>query len=378
MAQAVPVRVRSRALLITPAAMFNDLKVVELASVLAGPAVGSFFSELGAQVTKIENKKTNGDITRSWKLPQENPKSKTSAYFSSVNYKKNYLLLDYTQTSDYAIAMDCITDADIIITNFKQGDDIKFKLDYNTIKSINPGIIYGSIIGFENSNRPAFDVVLQAESGFMSMNGSPESGPVKMPVALIDMLAAHQLKEAILLALLKKEKTGKGSYVNVSLYSSAIASLANQASNYLMAGQIAKPMGSLHPNIAPYGETFYCLDNKPLVLAVGSDKQFVLLCKVLQCEYILNDNTYKNNTNRVANRKKLASILAEKIKLQKRDYWMQVFEENAIPAGAVYTIQEVFEKPDAQAMIREETINGELTRRVTTIAFNTAFIYDRN
>jgi crotonobetainyl-CoA:carnitine CoA-transferase CaiB-like acyl-CoA transferase len=358
--------------------MFDNLKVVELASVLAGPAVGTFFSELGAQVIKIENKKTSGDVTRSWKLPQENPDHKTSAYFSSVNYKKKYLLLDYTLAADYAVTLDYLTNADIIITNFKTGDDVKFKLDYHTIRNINPTVIYGSITGFGHSKRTAFDVVLQAESGFMSMNGTRDSGPVKMPVALIDILAAHQLKEAILLALLKKEKTGKGSYVNVSLYNSALASLANQASNYLMAGHIAQPIGSLHPNIAPYGEMFYCSDNKPLVLAVGNNKQFESLCKVLNCENIIQDIRFKNNPDRVANRKELAEILALKIKLHPRNYWMQNFEENQIPAGAVYNLQEVFEKPEAKAMIREEIIDGELTKRVSSIAFNTSFIYDRD
>ena len=240
---------------------FKHLKVVELASVLAGPSAGLFFAELGAKVVKIENKKNGGDVTRSWKLPGEDRNKKDSAYFHSVNVNKKHLFLDLGNAKDHSRCIKEIANTDIVITNYKKGDDVKLKLSYKEIQKINPGIIYASINGFgENSSRTAYDLILQAESGFMSMNGEAGSEPLKMPVALIDVLAAHQLKEAILIALLKKQKSGKGSKISVSLFDSAVASLVNQATNWLVAGYLPKASGSLHPNIAPYGEIFKTKD----------------------------------------------------------------------------------------------------------------------
>jgi crotonobetainyl-CoA:carnitine CoA-transferase CaiB-like acyl-CoA transferase len=242
---------------------FKDLKVVELANVLAGPAVGLFFAELGAHVVKVENKLTDGDVTRSWKIPSENKNTSSSAYFASVNWNKTSIFVDLRDTADRQQVMELIKDADIVISNYKPGDDEKLQMGYEQLKKINPRLIYAHISGFANaSSRTAYDLILQAETGFMYMNGTPESGPLKMPVALIDILAAHQLKEGILIALIKRLQTGKGSRVSASLEHAAIASLANQASNWLMTGYNHQPSGSLHPNIAPYGELFTTADSK--------------------------------------------------------------------------------------------------------------------
>ncbi|MCX6296683.1 MAG: CoA transferase, partial [Bacteroidetes bacterium] len=212
--------------------IFKDLKVIELANVLAGPAVGMFFAELGAQVIKIENKSTNGDVTRSWKIAKEDQKINSSAYYASVNWNKKSMFLDLKDASDKSKIIELIKEADIVISNYKKGDDIKLGMDFETLKKTNPTLIYAHISGFgEENSRTAFDIVLQAETGFMFMNGTKESGPIKMPVALIDILAAHQLKEGVLVALIKRMQTGNGSKVSVSLYDSAIASLANQATN---------------------------------------------------------------------------------------------------------------------------------------------------
>ena len=254
---------------------FKGLKVVEISSVLAGPSVGLFFSELGANVTKVENSGSNGDITRSWKLPTEKKDSNISAYFCSVNWNKEHLFIDFKNSNELTHVKSLIEKCDIVILNFKKGDDLKFGLDYDSLSKINSKLIYGTINGFgENSDRVAYDLILQAESGFMSMNGTPNSGPIKMPVALIDILAGHQLKEGILIALIDRLNTGKGKKVSVSLFDSAVASLANQATNWLMADHIAKPIGSTHPNIAPYGELFKTKDNATITFAIGSNKQF--------------------------------------------------------------------------------------------------------
>ena len=195
-------------------AIFKNLKVIELANVLAGPAVGMFFAELGADVIKIENKTTNGDVTRSWKLTTENPNQKGSAYFASVNWNKKSLFLDLKDAFDKTKVLELIKDADIVIANYKKGDAEKLGMDYESLKKTNPKLIYAHISGFgEDSSRIAFDIVLQAETGFMFMNGTSESGPIKMPVALIDILAAHQLKEGVLVALIKRMQTNEGSKV---------------------------------------------------------------------------------------------------------------------------------------------------------------------
>lgn len=350
--------------------MLSHLKVIELASVLAGPDVGMFFSELGAEVIKVENKLAGGDVTRNWKLASENKDQPISAYYSAVNWNKKSLFLNLKNPQDQLKVHELIKTADIVIANFKPGDDVKLKMDYNTIRSFNPQIIYGEINGYgSDSKRAAYDVVLQAETGFMSMNGTSESEPTKMPVALIDVLAAHQLKEGILLALLKKEKTGLGSSVEVSLYDTALASLKNQATNWLMNQHVAKPIGSLHPNIAPYGETFKTKDHKFVVLAIGSDQQFLSLLKIIGATSILEHKKYKTNQLRVKNRTDLAHDLEPYFKKQTQKALMNQFIEQNIPVGALNNISEVFKNKEAQQLILEETIEGIKTKRVKTAVF---------
>jgi len=349
--------------------MFKDIKIVELASVLAGPLVGTFFSELGANVVKIENKTTGGDITRKWKLSSE-AKEDISAYYASANYNKSVLMLDLSLGTDYQKAISEIQTADIVIANFKHGDASKFLLDYETLKKYNPTIIYGEINGYgTNVKRAAFDVVLQAETGFMYMNGNDTSGPIKMPVALIDVLAAHQLKEALLCALIKKLKTNEGSHVSVSLYDTAISSLANQATNWLMAKHIAEPMGTKHPNIAPYGDMFLTQDKKHIVLAVGSNKQFNSLCTVLNLEDEKFNKKFIDNVSRVKNRNDLSLILKDKFQLLNAKKIMKVFIDNNVPAGIVKNMKEVFESNLAQKLVIKEKINGQVLTKIKTVVF---------
>jgi len=339
---------------------FKGLKVVELASVLAGPSVGLFFAELGAEVIKIENKKTGGDVTRSWKLPSEDKKSDISAYFLAVNFLKKHLFLDVSNETDYKKCIAQIKKADIVIVNYKKGDDKKLKLDYVTLKKINPTLIYAGIQGFSDTDeRVAYDLILQAESGFMSMNGTKESGPLKMPVAMIDLLAAHHLKEAILLALLKKQKTKKGNCVSVSLFDVAVASLANQATNWLVAKHIAQPTGSLHPNIAPYGEIFTTKDNHTVTFAIGSDGQFTKLCELLYIAEISSNKNYVNNQLRVINRKKLFSVLSKEVKKQTLAYLQKECTIHGVPFAKIRNLKEVFELPEAKKLIKNISYNNK-------------------
>lgn len=350
--------------------IFKDLKVIELASVLAGPAVGLFFAELGADVLKIENKKTGGDVTRTWRLASEDKDAPVSAYYCAINWNKEVLMLDLSTPAGKQQVYDLIKEADIVIANYKKTSAQKLGMDYATLKSINPTLIYANISGFgEDSERVAFDVVLQAESGFMYMNGQPESPPTKMPVALIDVLAAHQLKEGLLVALLQRYKTGKGAYVSVSLLEAAVASLANQATNWLMAKHIPQRMGSLHPNIAPYGELFESKDGKLLILSIGSDRQFEQLCRSLERTDLLEKAVYKSNVERVKNRLVLAEELRHAFSIFKAEDILKRCHENFVPIGLVRNMQEVFEQPKAAAMLLKETINGMPTTRVKTAVF---------
>ena len=349
--------------------MFNSLKVIDLSTVLAGPSVATFFAELGAEVLKIENTSIP-DVTRSWKLPTEEKDATISAYFSSINYKKKYIQLNLKDKADYQTFLTLIINADILISNFKKGDEAKLNIEDATLRGINPKLIIGKINGFgTKSDRVAYDLILQAETGFMSMNGTNESGPVKMPVAFIDVLAGHQLKEGLLLALLEREKTGIARSVSVSLYDAAVCSLVNQASNYLMGDQIPQRIGSLHPNIAPYGEIFTTKEGDLITFAIGNDVHFMKLCLFLNLSEIPTDIRFVTNALRVKNRTELQNILQEKIKAFPTEVILDKMLAENVPAGKIKNLEEVFSNADAQNLIREELIEGINTKRVTSIAF---------
>jgi len=349
--------------------MFEDLLVVDLSTVLAGPSVATFFAELGAKVIKVENKK-GYDVTRSWKLPNENKESIISAYFSSVNYKKQYIQLNLRTDEDHQDFLQLIKVADILIMNFKHGDQEKLGLEESVLRKCNPGLIIGKISGFgKESDRVAYDLILQAETGFMSMNGTSESGPVKMPVAMIDVLAAHQLKEGILVAMLKQKESGKATTVSVSLYDAAVSSLVNQASNYLMQQHIPERIGSLHPNIAPYGEIFTTKDNAQITFAIGSNAHFEKLCDYLHLEDLKTDIRFSDNQSRVINRLLLQGKLQERIAEINADEVLHAMHNEHVPAGKIKNLKEVFENPTAQRLVRKEQIYNVQTKRVTSIAF---------
>lgn len=348
---------------------FKDLLVVELAGVLAGPSAGLFFAELGAKVIKIENPKTGGDVTRSWKLQSEDASDKTSAYYWSVNTGKEILFLDLTLDKDLQQFYSLITTADILISNYKLGDDLKLKVDYNTLKEINTNLIYASINGFgTTSPRTAYDLILQAESGFMFMNGEKNASPLKMPVAIIDILAGHQLKEAILIALLNKHKTNTGSHITVSLFDTAVASLANQATNWLIAHHLPTAQGSLHPNIAPYGEIFTTKDNHQITFAIGSDKQFKHLCDILNLPLVTNHD-YHANQQRVSNRQSLFLILNESILQYQFDVLFQECLKHDVPIGKIRNLQEVFELPEGQQLLNTFKYQNNTINSVKSVAF---------
>ena len=344
----------------------KDVIVIDASSVLAGPSVGSFLAELGARVIKIENKKTGGDVTRHWHTPAEE-KNQLSSYYASVNYKKEIIQLDLEE--ELHTFKSHLKQADILLTNFKTGDYKKFEIENSDLYKLNPRLIHGRIKGFHSEeNRVAYDVVLQAETGFMDLNGEQEGLPCKMPVALIDVLAAHQLKEGILIALLQRSQSIRGSFVEVSLEKSALSSLVNQASYYLMTGNTPKRMGSKHPNIAPYGDIYWSADKKAFVLAIGSDTQFLKLISLFKSEK-LHSIQYQTNTSRVEHRNELNAELSVLFSDFEMCELKNHFLKLNIPFGEIKNISEVFQSANANEMIYEEEIEDTATKRVKAIAF---------
>ncbi len=353
-----------------PKEIFKDLKVVEFASVLAGPAVGMFFAELGAKVIKIENKLTGGDVTRTWKLKSEDVNAPISSYFSAINYGKESIHLDLKNNKDRNKAEQIIADSDILISNFKSSSADKLGLSFKVLREKYPQLIYAQLDAFgSQSNRLAYDVILQAETGFLSMNGTKGGELCKMPVALIDVLAAHQLKEGILVALYQRLKTNKGMLVRTSLFAAALASLVNQASGHLMADHLPKPMGTMHPNIAPYGDIFKSKDDKVLILAIGSNGQYVKLCKYIGAQNLITDERFVSNQKRLINRVVLVNLLQEKIEKFERNTFLRNCHEQGIPAGALHDLKQVFEQEATQAFILNDEQEGVTMKMVRSAVF---------
>ncbi len=335
---------------------FAHLRVIELASVLAGPQVGQFFAELGAEVLKIES--PAGDVTRTWKTAVEPhalraaADASVSAYFSASNWGKQSLVLDLTTAAGQASLHRLAATADIVLASYKPGDAEKLHADYATLARENPRLIYGHLTGYGPDNaRAGYDAVLQAEAGFMHLNAAgPGQLPQKMPVAMVDLLAAHQLKEGLLTALFQRERTGRGALVQVSLLDSALSALANQAATYLVTGHDPQPLGSGHPSIVPYGTVYRAANGRQLVLAVGSDGQFRQLCAALAQPEWPADARFATNAARVAHRAELEALLTQRIAAVDGDALLAELERRAVPAGAVRSVGEALAQPSAQAM----------------------------
>jgi crotonobetainyl-CoA:carnitine CoA-transferase CaiB-like acyl-CoA transferase len=336
--------------------MFRDLKVIELASVLAGPSVGQFLAELGATVVKIENAHAGGDVTRSWKGAREKTDDR-SAYFCSVNWGKKSVALDLTTPEGIRQVHGLVAGADIVLASYKPGDAEKLRVDYKTVSAINPHIIYGMITGYGSGNpRVGYDAIIQAETGFMSMNGEPNGPSLKMPVALVDVLAAHHLKEGILIALLNRGSTGRGECVEVSLVQAALASLVNQGTNWLVGGVVPAKQGSSHPNIAPYGDVFTTHDGRDVLLAVGSDRQFQDLCTLLDVGALGSDAKFKTNVARVENRLELNSVLQARVGQYDSVKLMEGIHRAKIPAGFIQNVQQALAMDEAHELLLEHGI----------------------
>ncbi len=331
-------------------AILKDIRVLELASVLAGPSVGQFLAELGAEVIKVENLRTGGDVTRSWKAAGEGSDD-VSAYFSCCNWGKKSVGVDLTSAPGRKAIQKLAAKSDIVIASYKAGDAEKLGVSYDQLKIENPKLIYGQISGYgPHNNRVGYDAVIQAEAGFMDLNGEKNGPPIKMPVALIDVLAAHHLKEGLLLGLLNLQKTGKGSLIEVSLIQAAVSSLANQASNWLINKKLPIRQGSEHPNIAPYGDVFLTRDGRRILLAVGSDRQFTDLIHVLDISNVEQER-FSTNQDRVVHRNALNGLLSARISALTAGELLPKLNKLNIPAGIIQNLEQTFEMEEVREMI---------------------------
>ena len=327
----------------------HGLKVLELASILAGPAVGYFLAELGADVVKVENP-DGGDATRGWKLSGEQAEDGRCAYFCSVNWGKRSLTLDLKQPDDRARLHEMLETTDILLANFRPGQAEKLGLPWPDPQRKYPRLISGWITGYGPDNpRPGFDVLIQAESGFLAGNGPKGGPPCRLPVALIDLLTAHQLKEGLLLALLQRERTGQGQMVEVSLWQTALASLANQATNFLMTGYEQQPAGTEHPNLFPYGTLVGCRDAQ-VFLAVGTDGQFAALCQALGCSALA--DAFARNAVRVSRREELRPLLEAAAAPLDSGELLAELDRQGVPSGRVQSVGQALR--GAEALVHEQ------------------------
>jgi crotonobetainyl-CoA:carnitine CoA-transferase CaiB-like acyl-CoA transferase len=243
-----------------------------------------------------------------------------------------------------------------VLASYKPGDAEKLGVNYAALSGDHPRLIYGHITGYGPTvNRAGYDAVLQAEAGFMHLNTLPGQEPLKMPVAMVDLLTAHQLKEGLLTALYQRERTGLGALVQVSLLDSALASLANQAASFLVTGRDPQPLGSGHPSIVPYGTVYEATDGVRLLLAVGADRQFQHLCAVLGHPEWAVEARFQTNAARVTHRSELEQLLRARIAEVPGEALLQELEQRHVPAGAVRTVGEALGHSSAQEMLLPAT-----------------------
>ncbi|MBE9570556.1 MAG: CoA transferase [Proteobacteria bacterium] len=344
----------------------SHIRILDLSRILAGPWAGQVFADLGAEVIKVERPGT-GDDTRGWGPPfltdsEGNPTS-DAAYFLSANRGKKSVTIDFTKPEGRDLICQLASQADIIIENFKVGGLSKYGLDYESIKKICPKIIYCSITGFGQtgpySHRTGYDFLIQSMGGLMSITGAPDDepggGPMKVGVAVVDIFTGMYASTAILAALTHRERTGEGQYIDLSLLDVQVATLANQAMNYLVTGKSPVRRGNAHPNIVPY-QACATADGH-IVLTVGNDEQFHKLCVVANRPELSEDERFATNEARVCNREILMPILLGILKGRSSSEWIQALGKARVPCGPINTLHEVFTDP--QVLVREMRIELE-------------------
>ncbi len=326
------------------------LKVVELARILAGPWAGQLLADMGAEVIKVES--PDGDDTRRWGPPFiDQAGEESAAYFHGCNRGKKSVVIDFRTDDGKAALLGLLSDADVIIENFKVGGLAKYGLDYASLKATHPRLIYCSITGFGQdgpyAGRAGYDYIIQGMSGLMSVTGDPEGQPQKVGVAVTDIFTGLYASNAILAAVHQRHATGTGQHIDLALLDVAVATTANQAMNYLATDVSPKRLGNVHPNIVPY-QVFDCADGH-VIIAVGNDGQYRKFCEVLGVDVLGIDPRFATNPARLEHRDTLVPLLVDKMKDWTKADIMAACETHGVPSGPINTFDDVFADPQVIA-----------------------------
>ncbi|OEC37044.1 CoA-transferase [Pseudomonas sp. 1D4] len=340
------------------AGALSHIRVLDLSRVLAGPWSGQILADLGADVIKVE-RPGSGDDTRAWGPPYlkdaDGRDTSEAAYFLSANRNKQSVTIDFTQTEGQELVRRLAAESDILIENFKVGGLAAYGLDYESLKAINPRLIYCSITGFGQfgpyAKRAGYDFMIQGLGGLMSLTGRSDqeegAGPVKVGVALTDILTGLYSSVAILAALTARETTGRGQHIDMALLDVQVACLANQAMNYLTTGVPPRRLGNAHPNIVPY-QDFPTADGD-FILTVGNDGQFRKFCEVAGHPEWADDPRFASNKARVANRAELIPLIRQATVFKTTTEWVAALEAVGVPCGPINDLAAVFEDPQVLA-----------------------------
>lgn len=348
------------------------IKVLDISRVLAGPWCGQMLADMGAEVIKVE-RPVSGDDTRHWGPPWLSG-SAESAYYLCANRGKRSVTVDMAKPEGQALIKQLAAQSDVLLENFKVGGLKKYGLDYTSLKTINPGLIYCSITGFGQespyAHRAGYDFMIQAMGGIMSLTGRPDGepggGPVKSGVAFTDIFTGLYAANAVLAALYQRRDTGVGCHIDMALMDVQVGVLANQALNYLTSGQVPQRLGNSHPNIVPY-QAFATADGH-MIVAVGNDEQFKRFCQVLSLPELGQDKRFASNGERVAHREQLVPLLEAALVQRNTDEWLAAFEAVGVPSGPINTLDRVFDDPHVQARGLKQTLPHSQAGQVDLVA----------
>ncbi|MEP1895004.1 MAG: CaiB/BaiF CoA-transferase family protein [Alloalcanivorax venustensis] len=354
----------------------DGLRVLDLSRVLAGPWAGQILGDLGAEVIKVE-RPGRGDDTRAWGPPYLNddqgaPTSE-SAYYLSANRNKQSVTIDITRPEGQRLVKQLVAESDVLLENFKVGGLKRYGLDYESLAAINPRLIYCSITGFGQdgpyAERPGYDFLIQGMGGLMSITGQPGGepggGPVKAGVALTDITTGLYAAIAVLAAVNHRHQSGEGQHIDMALLDVQVATLANQAMNFLTSGTAPTRMGNAHPNIVPY-QTFPAADGD-IILTIGNDDQFARFCDAAGRPEWASDERYASNAARVANRDTLIPALRQTTVMKTTAEWLRLLEDAGVPGGPVNTIEQVFQDPQVQHRGLRIDLSHPLTQSVPLV-----------
>ena len=329
------------------------IKVVELARILAGPWAGQTLAELGADVVKIERPGA-GDDTRGWGPPflaAADGERPDAAYFHACNRGKRSAAVDFDKPEGQEIVRRLAAEADVLIENFKTGGLAKYGLDYPSLSALNPRLVYCSITGFGHdgpyAHRAGYDFIIQGMAGAMDLTGEPDREPQKPGVAYADMLTGLYAVIAIEAALRRRETTGRGAEIDMALFDTQLAALANQAMNFLVSGTPPRRMGNAHPNLVPY-QVFETADG-PVIVATGNDRQARDFCRIVGRADLADDPRYARNPDRIARRAEYIAALVRGDAAMRRADLLDALEAANVPAGPINTVAEAFADPQAVA-----------------------------